>query len=182
MSGDSTIATDARYQWSRLTGLQVGRYAEYYTQLRFSEAGYDVYSSEVDERGIDVLVRIAPGRCLEIQTKSLRVTKTKYVFFGKRALGENPQEIQARLCGGFCISLVLFSDGCEPDLFLIPGKVWLAPDNLFNSRDYVGLKSHPEFGISITKHNRERLEAYRFTPGLLRRIVKDLLAGGETAA
>ena len=175
MSGTAGTTSDTRYQWSKLSGLQVGRYAEYYTQLRFAEAGYDVYSSEVDERGIDLLVRTDPGRCLEVQTKSLRLAKSAYTFFAKRLLGGTREGVEARLRGGFCISLVLFTEGQEPDLFLIPGAVWLSPDDLFKSRDYEGLQSDPEFGISITKGNRERLEAYRFSASHVTAIVKAVL-------
>lgn len=40
-----------RYQWSKLNGLQVGRYAEYFVKMEFTMHGFQVYTSEVDDRG-----------------------------------------------------------------------------------------------------------------------------------
>lgn len=39
--------------------------------MRCIEAGLEVYSTEVDDRGIDQRVRYAPGRCMEIQVKAV---------------------------------------------------------------------------------------------------------------
>ena len=33
--------------WSKLTGLQLGRYAEYYAKMEFASYGFEVYTSEV---------------------------------------------------------------------------------------------------------------------------------------
>jgi hypothetical protein len=45
------------YHWSELTKLQVGRYAEYFVKMVFTLHGFDVYSAEVDDKGIDFVVR-----------------------------------------------------------------------------------------------------------------------------
>jgi hypothetical protein len=45
----------------RLTSLQVGRYAEYFVKMQFVLLGCDVYAAEVDERGIDFVLRRGPG-------------------------------------------------------------------------------------------------------------------------
>lgn len=46
-----------RYTWSRLSSLQLGRYAEYFVKMEFTLYGFDVYTSEVDDRGIDFVIR-----------------------------------------------------------------------------------------------------------------------------
>ena len=38
--------------WSRLSRLQIGRYAEYYAKMEFASYGFDVYTSEVDDYGV----------------------------------------------------------------------------------------------------------------------------------
>ena len=43
--------------WSRLSHLQLGRYAEYYAKMEFASYGYDVYTSEVDDHGVDFVAR-----------------------------------------------------------------------------------------------------------------------------
>ena len=43
--------------WSELSYLQLGRYAEYYAKMEFSSYGYDVYTSEVDDHGVDFVAK-----------------------------------------------------------------------------------------------------------------------------
>lgn len=67
--------------WSRLTSLQLGRYAEYYAKMDFASYGLEVYTSEVDDHGIDFIVKDKNNRFCEIQVKSLR--SKGYVFMTK---------------------------------------------------------------------------------------------------
>ena len=46
-----------RYDWARLNHLQVGRYAEYLAKMEFAMFGFDIYTTEVDDKGIDFVVR-----------------------------------------------------------------------------------------------------------------------------
>lgn len=43
---------------SELNGLQLGRYGEYFAKMELASYGFDVYTSEVDDHGIDFVVRI----------------------------------------------------------------------------------------------------------------------------
>lgn len=43
--------------WNALNNLQLGKYAEYYAKMELSSYGFDVYSSEVDDHGIDFIVK-----------------------------------------------------------------------------------------------------------------------------
>ena len=44
-----------KYDWSRLNHLQLGRYAEYFIKMEFTALGFDVYSAEVDDKGLTSL-------------------------------------------------------------------------------------------------------------------------------
>ena len=44
-------------KWSKLNHLQLGRYAEYFTKMEFTSYGYEVYTSEVDDHGIDFVAQ-----------------------------------------------------------------------------------------------------------------------------
>ena len=69
--------------WSKLNSLQIGRYAEYYAKMEFASYGFDVYSSEVDDHGIDFIVK-KQKKYYEIQVKSLRdANKVRYIFILK---------------------------------------------------------------------------------------------------
>lgn len=145
------------HHWSRLNHLQVGRYAEYFFKMQFVLLGFDVYSSEVDDRGIDFVLRRHPDRYWDVQVKSIR--KTGYVFFPKAT---PDYFIRPTLL----IALALFNDGHEPDLFLIPAIRWRDPEDTLNGvlvdRDYEGLRSRPEYGINLSKKGIGALDPFRF--------------------
>ncbi len=113
--------------------------------------GFQVYSAEVDDRGIDFVARRGDGGFFEVQVKSLR--EKGYMFIPKS---------NARLSSDRLIAVVLFTEGQDPELFLIPMTVWNTPDAVFVDHDYVDGKSKPEYGINWSTKNRGRLESYRF--------------------
>ena len=59
--------------WSKLNHLQLGRYAEYYAKMEFTSYGFEVYTSEVDDHGVDFVAKL-PGEntFYEVQVKSVR--------------------------------------------------------------------------------------------------------------
>ncbi|MGJ0909206.1 hypothetical protein [Clostridium botulinum] len=52
--------------WSKLSALQLGRYAEYFTKMEFASYGLEVYTTEVDDNGIDFIAKDKNGRFYEI--------------------------------------------------------------------------------------------------------------------
>jgi len=140
-----------RCDWSRLTSLQVGRYAEYFVKMDFTRYGFEVYTSEVDEHCIDFVVRRGAGTFYEVQVKSTR--SYYYLYIPKSKLPMAPNRL---------LALVSLRDGAEPQLFLIPLEKWKTPDALLASRDYVGKKSKPEWGLNLSARNQKLLDKYRF--------------------
>jgi len=164
-----------RHQWANLNHLQVGRYAEHLATMRFIEAGLEVYTTEVDDRGVDLLVRYAPGRCLEIQVKAVRNRNLAFVL--KKPLGSTPEEVEKRLRSGYRIAFFLFEDGSEPDFFLIPGYAWLEPNALLKDIPKANKAVGPNFQLSPTKKAQPILDNYRFSTNLLEEITRR--ASGE---
>jgi hypothetical protein len=70
-----------RYNWGCLNNLQLGKYAEYFVKMEFTLFGFEVYASEVDDRGIDFVVRKDEEIYYDIQVKSVR--GLNYIFFPK---------------------------------------------------------------------------------------------------
>lgn len=139
--------------WSKLSHLQLGRYAEYYAKMEFASYGYDVYTSEVDDHGVDFVARNPDdGQYYEIQVKAVR--NLDYVYIRKDKMVLSP----ARL-----VYLLLFSNGTLPDCYVIPSQTWKDPNALFVDRNYdkPGQKSTPEWGINLSKKNLPLLEPYR---------------------
>ena len=169
------MGDDRLKHWSKLTTLQLGQYAEYMAKMRMVQAGWEVYTSEIDDRGIDFLVRTGPGRCLEVQVKSVRLNPgaSTYVYFRKEPLGCSPGEIADRMRRGFTLLLAIFEDGSDPDLYVIPGSVWLDVQPPFTSYDYYeGKKSAPEFGLNVSQRTRELLLPFAFTADTMYKIAR----------
>ena len=148
-----------RYDWSRLNHLQVGRLAEYWVKMEFTLWGFEVYSSEVDDRGIDFVVRGHSQEFLEVQVKSVR--GFSYIFFPKDRFEPRPILFGA---------IVLLFQGQPPSHFLIPAEAWLSPNELLVDREYEGRKSKPEYGINLSAKNMPLLVQYQFD-----QVVKRLL-------
>ena len=141
--------------WASLNSLQLGRFAEYHVTMALVRAGLDVYTPAIDDRGIDLVARLGPGRYLEIQVKATR--GFNYVFLRKSVFAIDPFRY---------LAYVLFTGETEPTVYLIPSTAWLVPNGLFVSRDYEGRKSQPEFGLSATRSNVAALDKYLLFPVL----------------
>ena len=140
-----------RYQWSRLNKQQIGAYAEYFVKMELTMYGFQVYETEVDDRGIDFIARFESNSFVEIQVKSIR--KLGYIFAQKDKFFLKENSFMA---------LVIFSEGEPPSLYLLPATSWRMCNNLFVGRDYEGLKSKPEWGLNISKKNMPELEKFKF--------------------
>ena len=140
-----------RFEWKRVNRLQLGRYAEYFVKMEFILAGFDVYTSEVDERGIDFIIRKDRNTYYDIQVKSVR--GLNYIFFPKDKFSPRRNLLAA---------IVIFFEGKPPKIYLIPSTEWLNPNDLFVSRDYEGKKSKPEWGLNLSKKNLSLLEKFEF--------------------
>lgn len=140
-----------RYDWSRLNKQQVGAYAEYFVKMELTMYGFQVYSTEIDDRGIDFIARFESGPFIEIQVKSLR--SMGYVFVHKEKFA---------LRSHLYLALGILRQKRPPVLYLIPATAWTETNALFVSRNYEGLKSRPEWGLNVSQKNLPLLEHHRF--------------------
>jgi len=140
------------YKWSKLNHLQIGQYAEYYVKMEFTLAGFDVYTAEVDDKGIDFVIRKDKNTYYDIQVKTVRGFNYIFLLKEKFVLRKN-----------LYAAIVIFIEGKPPKLYLIPSLVWSNPNGLFVSRDYEGKKSNPEWGINLAKKYIPLLKEYEFS-------------------
>lgn len=140
-----------KYDWSRLNHLQVGRFAEYFVKMELTLYGFEVYTSEVDDRGIDFVARREDGPFFEVQVKSVR--GFNYVFIPKD---------KSAIAAHRLLAVVILHQGEAPQLYLIPMTAWAKPDKLFASRDYEGKKSKPEWGLNLSPANQTLLDPFQF--------------------
>lgn len=140
-------------KWSILNRLQLGRYAEYYAKMEFASYGFDVYTSEVDDHGVDFVAKPPSSHNFyEVQVKSAR--DYGYVYIPKEKMPLSTSRI---------VCYLNFIDGQLPDVYIIPSTAWLAPNVVLVDRKYdkVGQTSAPEWGINISKKNLSVLSPYK---------------------
>ena len=140
-----------KYEWNSLNKLQLGKYAEYFVKMEFTQHGFEVYSSEVDDRGIDFIVRKDHSTYYDIQVKSIR--NNGYVFFPKKTFTLRKNLIAA---------LIIFIESQRPQLYLLPSLSWKKPDRLLRDHQYVGKKSNPEWGLNLSQRNIPLLTRFKF--------------------
>lgn len=140
-----------KLQWSQLNHLQLGKLGEYLVKLEFVSYGLDIYTSEVDDKGIDFIIRKNSKKYYDIQVKSIR--NLNYIFFPKKSFV---------LRDNLLAAIVVFIEKNDPYIFLIPSKEWTDPNSLLVSHDYVGKQSKPEWGINISQKNWDLLMEYQF--------------------
>jgi hypothetical protein len=141
--------------WSNLNHLQVGAYSEYFAKMSLVRAGFDVFSAEVDDKGIDFVIREDADvpAYYDVQVKSIRLEKSDYVFMTKDKFPLIPNRL---------LVLVLLSEGNEPEMFVFPATVWLNPAKPFVDYDYESKASKPEYGLRLSRKNLPAIEPYRF--------------------
>ncbi len=141
--------------WLKLNNRQTGMYAEYFSKMEFTKHGFDVYTSEIDDKGIDYIVRKNENEYFDIQCKSLRFAKTRYVFSQKSKF--KPRK-------NLLMCVTIFEQEKEPTLLLIPSIDWIEKKHPgLKDRDYKGKKSKPEWGLDVTKSDKEELkQLYNF--------------------
>nr|WP_050754072.1 hypothetical protein [Pseudobacteroides cellulosolvens] len=131
--------------------------------MEFASYGFEVYTSEVDDHGIDFIAKNKKGNFLELQVKSIR--QTNYVFIQKEKWNINNFHTY--------LILLIFEDGKMPEVFLISATAWRNPNELFCDKDYEGLKSKPEYGLNLSKKNMPLLVPYK-----IEKVIVSLLNSG----
>ena len=112
--------------WSKLNRLQLGELGEYYAKMMFTSFGYYVFTSEVDDHGIDFVVKSPKdNKYYEVQVKSVR--NNSYVFLRKE---------KTKISDETLVCYLRFTDGELPNVYVFPTTVWNAPNSLFVNREY----------------------------------------------
>lgn len=139
--------------WSKLSHLQLGKYGEYFAKMEFTKAGFDVYTSEVDDKGIDFVIRKNDSEHYDVQVKSVR--NYNYVFMRKEVF---------HLKENMILALIIFEEDAPPILCLVPSLEWnIMEHKFFCDNDYENKKSKPEWGLKLTKNNVEEFKGiYEF--------------------
>lgn len=144
-------------KFKALNHLQIGRLGEYWVKMLFTSHNLDTYYSDVDDKAIDFVIRLDNARHIDVQVKTIRCSKSNYVFITKDSWKE--VEIGRK---NLYLALVLLREDSYPETFLIPCTAWLKPNSLLCDRKYQenGMKSKDEWGVNISAKNMPLLEQY----------------------
>ena len=141
--------------WSRddLTPQKLGTFGEYYAKMALASYGVDIYTSEVDDHGIDFVAE-TKRRFLKFQVKTIRCKTTNYVFMRKDMFDISDPALY--------LLLILLMDGEDPELYLIPATSWSdTSKTALVYHAYDGKKSTPEYGVNLSKKNLSQLECFK---------------------
>ena len=139
--------------WSRaeLTRQKLGTFGEYYAKLTMTSYGASIYTSEVDDHGIDFVAETKNG-FMKFQVKTIR-HGTNYVFMLEEHFNITDKNL--------FLFLSILTDGEHPVAYIIPATAWETDKSgIFTYYSYDGKKSKPEYGINLSKKNMPLLEKY----------------------
>jgi len=138
--------------WSResLNTQKLGTFCEYYAKMVLTSYGMNVYTSEVDDHGIDF---VAEGRkgFLKFQVKSIRPDSTRYAFVHEKDFDITDATMY--------LFLITLNDGELPDCYIIPATAWggCGKNALFvHHADY----KVPEYGVNVSDKNLQELQIF----------------------
>lgn len=124
-----------------LSNSQLGRYAEYFVKMEFSRLGFDIYTPEVDDKGIDFILRTNSARYWEVQVKSIRGTGLVCLRRKNFEPGENLLAVVA-----------VFEEG--PGIFT--PRLFLIPSTDFPAKPTSGSEAEPSVSGSLLRYYRRR--------------------------
>ena len=117
--------------------------------MEFAMFGFEIYTSEVDDRGIDFVARRA-GRFVEVQVKTVSGYNLQYV-----------NESKFKASDDFVVALVRLAEGAEPALYIFLGSDWPSDDGLLVYSPYEGKKSEAAYEIRLAQSRDKVIENYR---------------------
>ena len=140
--------------WDRdgMTPQKIGAFGENYAKMIFTSYGAAIYTSEIDDHGIDFIAETEKG-IFKFQVKTVRTNKTNYVFMKQKYFSIDDPNL--------FLLLILLTNNEKPDSYIIPANAWKNHDGFFVDRKYEGKKSQPEYGLNLSKKNMPKLESYR---------------------
>ena len=72
-----------------------------------------------------------------------------------------PADENGRLPSNRIVCYLRFEDGQLPEVYTIPARAWETTNEVFKDKNYDGLKSSPEWGLSLSKKNLHLLDGYK---------------------
>jgi hypothetical protein len=104
-----------RTTYGHLNTIQKGSFAEAYAKMAFTLKGFEVYTTEYDDRGVDFVIRNASGGYFSVQVKATMGSANPFVYKDKFSPSAD-----------FVFCAVRLINGNQPEIYLARGSEWLA--------------------------------------------------------
>lgn len=141
-----------RTSYKHLNNIQKGWFGATYSKLAFTLEGFEVYSSEYDDRGVDFVIRNKSGQFFSVQVKTT-IDDTANPFIKKDKFHS---------CENFIFCAVRIIEGMKPTLYITRGSDW-------NSNKYECLNYNPNGGghgpyyeICFASKYKDQLKDFEF--------------------
>lgn len=119
--------------------------------MEFTKHGFEVYSSEVDDHGIDfVAKRPGTSRFYEVQVKSKRPSGS--IFMNKDDMALDEYHLLCCIC---------FGQTELPDVYVIPMTEWKNKDNYPTISESIGKQTKLAWTVNFSKKNLKALEKFK---------------------
>ena len=138
-----------KYNWKELNRIQKGTFGEYFAKMEFTMYGAEVYTSEIDDRGIDFVCRLPNSDFFEVQVKTVSDFNLQFV---------NEHKFKRKL--NFLVALVRLEQFKKPEIYLFRGTDWDSDDGLLKYNAYEDKKLSPAYEIRLSKGRLKVLQNY----------------------
>jgi len=141
-----------RTTYKHLNRIQKGSFAEAYAKMAFALEGFEVYTPEYDDRGIDFLIRNGAGKHFCVQVKATCESVNPFIYADKF---DDSSE--------FLLCAVRLVDGKAPEIYLARGSDWKVEKECLHKNlgggkagAYYELRFSRRYSASLSKHSFEQ--------------------------
>ncbi len=118
--------------------------------MAFTLEGFEVYTSDFDDRGIDFVTRSPNGTLYTVQVKTTGPTVSPFIY-----------EKNFERSDYFLFVAVRIEDGVEPTIYIAKGTDWFSSDTCLHNNPGGG-KAGPYYEMRFGSKYREQLAKYQF--------------------
>ena len=136
--------------YKHLNTVQKGSFAEAYAKMAFTLEGFEVYTTEYDDRGIDFVIRNSAGRFYSVQVKATVPTVNPFIYESKFIDSED-----------FLVCAVRLREGSEPEIYLACGCDWGEGSDCLHHNESGG-NTGPYYEIRFSDKYQQALERHSF--------------------
>src|SRR5207249_4897930 len=136
--------------YKHLNRIQKGSYAEAFAKMAFTLEGFEVYTSEYDDRGIDFVIRNENGKYFRVQVKATGKSVNPSVYADKFEVASD-----------FLFCAVRLIEGMMPEIYLACGSDWNDTKEFLHFNPGGG-SAGAYFEMRFSQKYADSLERHRF--------------------